>query len=84
VGTTISLSRSKYDNTQQAFASSASLNGAQALGSQLHNIFGPIYNPDGNYAMITAGDDAFNVGPGTGYNNNYGYVTEITTVITVL
>ena len=74
VGTTISLSRSKYDNTQQDFASSSTLNGAQALGSQLHNILGPIYNADGNYAMITAGDAGFNVGPGTGYNNNYGYV----------
>jgi TonB-linked SusC/RagA family outer membrane protein len=74
VGTTISLSRSKYDNTQNSFSSSASLNGAQALGSQLHNILGPIYNADGNYAMITAGDAGFNVGPATGYNNNYGYV----------
>ena len=73
IGTTLSLSRSVQEGTQQAFNSS-NLQGPQALGVQLQNTLGPIYNADGNYAMISPTFAGFNVGPGTGRNNNYGYV----------
>ena len=73
IGTTISLSRSSQEGTQQALNSS-NLQGPQALGVQLQNTLGPIYNADGEYAMISPTFAGFNVGPGTGRNNNYGYV----------
>ena len=73
IGTTISLSRNKQVGTQQSFNSS-SLQGPQALGVQLQNTLGPIYTADGELAMITPATAGFNVGPGTGRNNNYGYV----------
>ena len=73
IGTTISLSRSKQMGTQQSLNSS-NLQGPQALGVQLQNTLGPKYNADGNYAMITVDQAGFNVGPGTGRNNNAGYV----------
>jgi TonB-linked SusC/RagA family outer membrane protein len=72
IGTTISLSRNKQVGTQQSFNSS-SLQGPQALGVQLQNTLGPIYTADGELAMITPATAGFNVGPGTGRNNNYGY-----------
>ena len=53
---------------------SSNLQGPQALGVQLQNTLGPIYNADGEYAMISPTFAGFNVGPGTGRNNNYGYV----------
>lgn len=73
IGTTISLSRNKQVGTQQSFNSS-NLQGPQALGVQLQNTLGPIYTADGELAMITPATAGFNVGPGTGRNNNYGYV----------
>ncbi len=72
VGTTISLSRNKQVGTQQSFNSS-NLQGPQALGVQLQNTLGPIYTADGELAMISPTFAGFNVGPGTGRNNNYGY-----------
>ena len=72
IGTTISLSRNKQVGTQQSFNSS-NLQGPQALGVQLQNTLGPIYTADGELAMITPATAGFNVGPGTGRNNNYGY-----------
>jgi TonB-linked SusC/RagA family outer membrane protein len=72
IGTTISLSRNKQVGTQQSFNSS-SLQGPQALGVQLQNTLGPIYTADGELAMIAPATAGFNVGPGTGRNNNYGY-----------
>jgi TonB-linked SusC/RagA family outer membrane protein len=72
IGTTISLSRNKQVGTQQSFNSST-LQGPQALGVQLQNTLGPIYTADGELAMITPATAGFNVGPGTGRNNNYGY-----------
>ena len=72
IGTTISLSRSKQEGTQQALNSST-LQGPQALGVQLQNTLGPIYTADGELAMISPTFAGFNVGPGTGRNNNYGY-----------
>ncbi len=72
IGTTISLSRSKQEGTQQALNSS-NLQGPQALGLQLQNTLGPIFNADGELAMISPTFAGFNVGPGTGRNNNYGY-----------
>jgi len=72
IGTTLSLSRSVQEGTQQSFNSS-SLQGPQALAAQFQNYLGPIYNADGNYAMITTAQAGFNVGPGTGRNNNMGY-----------
>jgi TonB-linked SusC/RagA family outer membrane protein len=72
IGTTISLSRSKQEGTQQALNSS-NLQGPQALGLQLQNTLGPIFNTDGELAMISPTFAGFNVGPGTGRNNNYGY-----------
>ena len=73
IGTTISLTRSVQTGTQQSLNSS-NLQGPQALGVQLQNTLGPRYNADGNYAMITTAQAGFNVGPGTGRNNNMGYV----------
>ena len=73
IGTTVSLSRSKQEGTQQALNSS-NLQGPQALGLQLQNTLGPIFNTDGELAMISPTFAGFNVGPGTGRNNNYGYV----------
>ena len=72
IGTTVSLSRSKQEGTQQALNSS-NLQGPQALGLQLQNTLGPIFNTDGELAMISPTFAGFNVGPGTGRNNNYGY-----------
>ena len=72
IGTTISLSRNKQVGTQQSFNSS-NLQGPQALGVQLQNTLGPIYTADGELAMIAPATAGFNVGPGTGRNNNYGY-----------
>jgi len=72
IGTTISLSRNKQVGTQQSFNSS-NLQGPQALGVQLQNTLGPIYTAEGELAMITPATAGFNVGPGTGRNNNYGY-----------
>ena len=72
IGTTLSLTRSVQQGTQQAFNSS-NLQGPQALGAQFQNYLGPAYNADGNYAMITTATAGFNVGPGTGRNNNMGY-----------
>mgnify|MGYP001156955016 FL=1 len=72
IGTTVSLSRSVQQGTQQAFNSS-NLQGPQALGVQLQNILGPKYTADGGYAMVSPTFAGFNVGPGTGRNNNMGY-----------
>ena len=72
IGTTLSLSRSVQEGTQQTFNSST-LQGPQALAAQFQNYLGPAYNEDGNLAMITTAFAGFNVGPGTGRNNNMGY-----------
>ena len=74
IGTTISISRGDQKSTYGGFNSS-NLQGPQAVGAQIQNIFGPIYNSDGNYAMVTPAFAGVGVGPGTGKNNNYGYVT---------
>ena len=72
IGTTLSLSRSVQEGTQQTFNSST-LQGPQALAAQFQNYLGPAYNADGNYAMVSTAEAGFNVGPGTGRNNNMGY-----------
>ena len=74
IGTTISISRGDQKSTYGGFNSS-NLQGPQAVGAQIQNIFGPIYNSEGNYAMVTPAFAGVGVGPGTGKNNNYGYVT---------
>ena len=74
IGTTISITRGKQITSYGGFNSS-DLQGPQAVGAQIQNIFGPIYNDDGNYAMVNAAFAGVGVGPGTGKNNNYGYVT---------
>lgn len=72
IGTTLSLSRSVQEGTQQTFNSST-LQGPQALAAQFQNYLGPAYNDDGNLAMVSTAEAGFNVGPGTGRNNNMGY-----------
>ena len=74
IGTTVSLSRGVQESTYGGFNSS-NLQGPQAVGAQIQNIYGPVYNADGNYAMVTPAFAGVGVGPGTGKNNNYGYVT---------
>ena len=74
IGTTISLTRGVQTSSYGGFNSS-NLQGPQAVGAQIQNIFGPIYNEDGNYAMVSAAFAGVGVGPGTGKNNNYAYVT---------
>jgi TonB-linked SusC/RagA family outer membrane protein len=74
IGTTISISRGDQKSTYGGFNSS-NLQGPQAVGAQIQNILGPIYNSEGNYAMVTPAFAGVGVGPGTGKNNNYGYVT---------
>ena len=74
IGTTISITRGKQITSYGGFNSS-DLQGPQAVGAQIQNILGPIYNADGNYAMVSAAFAGVGVGPGTGKNNNYGYVT---------
>ncbi|MEC8599072.1 MAG: TonB-dependent receptor [Bacteroidota bacterium] len=73
IGTTISITRGVQTSSYGGFNSS-NLQGPQAVGAQIQNIFGPIYNEDGNYAMVSAAFAGVGVGPGTGKNNNYAYV----------